>query len=263
MRHVKSIRAIIASGDRTSAYGAIDDLLALGPNNLEALKLKATLYASEGRFQDEAEIWNRILRIDREDPDAMKYLFKQQAEDREHFYFTDDLPGGARRYLTYPKALFDVSLLGFLGCISFFTLRALSESYPVLAEPSVIIGSFAFFIASPWVAIVWVWLRSIKSVVVSQDGLSVETRFRTLRYNWAELRSVVLAYTSDPDAPSIALVLIPKSEGTRPLILNLNDETSPLRAKTHLVREVAEHSDILGHSNFDDLDLRDRKVHSY
>jgi tetratricopeptide (TPR) repeat protein len=263
MKHVTSIRKIIEQGDRPSAHKAIEDLLALGPNNLEALKLKAMMYASEGRFQDEANIWDRILRVDREDPDAINYLFKQQTEDREHFYFTDDLPGGARRYLTYPKALFDVSLLGFFGCISFFALRGLSASYPVLAEPNMILGTFAILIAAPWIAIVCIWLRSIKSVVVSRDGLSVETRFRSIRYNWSELQRVALAYTSDPDSPSISLVLIPKDEALKPLVLNLNDETSPLRAKTHLVREVAEFSQIFDHDNFDALGLADRKVHSY
>jgi tetratricopeptide (TPR) repeat protein len=63
MKHVTSIKKIIESGDREEAQQAIDNLLELGPNNLEALKLKAMLYSSEGRFSEEAQVWHRVLQV--------------------------------------------------------------------------------------------------------------------------------------------------------------------------------------------------------
>src|SRR4051812_29827081 len=119
MLHVKQIRAVIEAGEADQAHQALDQLLALGPNNTDALKLRASLLEHEGRFAAEAKIWEKIAVIDREDADAVAFLLRRQLEDREHFYFTDDVPGGGRRFMAYPRRLINHSALGLAGCVGF------------------------------------------------------------------------------------------------------------------------------------------------
>ncbi len=78
MKHVQKIQEMFDAGDRSEASNALETLLALGPNNIEALKMKAMLFSSEGRFQDEEKTWFRIAEIDREDPDAIAYFYKKR-----------------------------------------------------------------------------------------------------------------------------------------------------------------------------------------
>ncbi|MDQ3235060.1 MAG: hypothetical protein M3Q07_24895, partial [Pseudobdellovibrionaceae bacterium] len=67
MKHVNQIRKIVEQGHLDEAHKAIEDLLELGPKNLEALKLKAALFEHVGRFEDEEHQWRRIIEIDNED----------------------------------------------------------------------------------------------------------------------------------------------------------------------------------------------------
>ena len=94
MIHVKQIKTLVDSGQRDEALAAIENLLVLGPSNLEALKIKAFLMESAGKFEEEYKIWQRVLEVDSEDQEAMAYLFRKQMEDREHFHFSEKLQSG-------------------------------------------------------------------------------------------------------------------------------------------------------------------------
>ena len=77
MMHVKQITEIIDAGGTAEAHLALDQLLALGPKNTAALKLRARLLEMDGRFSEEAQVWDRIGTIDREDEVAVAYLFRR------------------------------------------------------------------------------------------------------------------------------------------------------------------------------------------
>ena len=48
----------------------MEQLLELGPNNVQALKLMASLYVHQGRFDEEEQVWRRV-EIDNEDDEAI------------------------------------------------------------------------------------------------------------------------------------------------------------------------------------------------
>ena len=52
MMHVKQIKNLVEAGESSRALEALDNLLALGPSNMEALKLKAYLLSQQGRFRE-------------------------------------------------------------------------------------------------------------------------------------------------------------------------------------------------------------------
>jgi len=237
--HVKQITEIIDAGATEEAQEALEQLLSLGPNNTAALKLKARLYEHAGRFQEESKVWDRIATIDREDPDAVAYLLRRQVEDREHFYFTDEVPGGGRRFVAYPRSLVQLSALGLLGCVTFLLTTRLSSLYPVLASAEIMLSSFGLLVMMPWVAIIAVYVRSIRYVAVAPSGITVGTRLRRYSFNWADLSRVCLVQSQRPKGPRLSLMLLPKNPATRPVEIDLTQNSTAIRARTYLLQDIA------------------------
>jgi hypothetical protein len=263
MLHVKQIREIVDAGQADEAHQALDQLLALGPNNTEALKLRARLLESEGRFADEAKIWDKIAQVDREDPDAVAFLMRRQLEDREHFYFTDDVPGGGRRFLAYPRALINNSAMGLIGCIAFLLSTRLSHRFPIFADPVVMLSLFSLFVMVPWLSIVWVYFRSLRSLTVSQVGVAVSTRIKTRALNWADVDKVCLARAFGPKGHGLTLVFLPKDSAAKPIEIDLNHGSSAIRARSYLIREISRHFHEPEYLRREQLGLERRSVAQY
>jgi hypothetical protein len=263
MMHVKQIRDIVDEGRTEDAHSALDQLLALGPNNTEALKLRAQLLEFEGRFADEAKIWERIAGIDREDPDAITFLLRKQLEDREHFYFTDDLPGGGRRFMAYPRGLVNTSAMGLMGCVSFLLSTRLAGFYPILNEPAVMLGLFGLFVLLPWVGIVVSYFRSMKSVSVTTQGIAIATRLRHVELPWSDLEKVCLARSLKRDYHHLSLVLIPKDRTLSPIEIDLDQASTAIRARSYLVREIARSFSEPEYARREALGLDQRKVQTF
>lgn len=263
MLHVKQIREIVEAGKNPEAHDALDQLLALGPNNTDALKLRARLFEIEGRFGDEARIWDKVGTIDREDPDAVTYFLRKQLEDREHFYFTDDIPGGGRRFLAYPRSLVNRSAMGLVGCIAFLLASQLSTRIPALGEPIVMLGMFALFVISPWIGIVATYISGIKSISLSPQGIDVATRLKVTSFKWDDVEKVCLARSAQGDEAFLSLVIMPKDRTVRPIEIDLNQGSTAIRARSYLVREIARlfsEPECVSRST---LDLDRRKVSNY
>lgn len=238
MMHVKQIQNIVAKGQNDEAHAALDQLLALGPQNTEALKLRARLYEFEGRFIEEGRAWERVATVDNEDQDAISYLLRRQLEDREHFYFTDDVAGGGRRFLAYPRQLVNTSVIGLMGCIVFLLTTRLSLAYPILGEPTVMLSLFGAFVLGPWVAILISYFRGLKAVTVTPVGVEVASRRKHWEFKWSDLEKICLARSGTADASYLNLVLLPKDRNISPLEINLNHGQSSLRARSYLIKEL-------------------------
>ena len=237
--HVKKIQEVVDTGDYNSAYDHLDALLELGPNNIEALKLKAELYEAEGRFDDASGVWEKIAGIDREDEEAINFLLRQQLEDREHFHFTDDLPGGGRRYLTYPRRVIQFAAFGFTGCLAFLVYSRLAANYEVLNHVNLMFVVFGLFIILPWLGIVASYLHTVRWISVNHKGLEINSRLKTRYLRWPDIEKVCLARHATGDDASLSLIIIPKDRTEKAIAIDLNLGSTLIRARTYFVREIS------------------------
>lgn len=263
MMHVKQIKEIIDEGRTEDAHSALEQLLVLGPKNTEALKLRAALYSMEGRFVDEGRIWQRIAEIDNEDPDAIVYYSQRQLEDREHFYFTDDIAGGGRKFLAYPRKLVNASVIGLFGCIAFLLASRASLTYPRLSEPAVMLPMFSLMVALPWIALLVTYFRSLRSISVTSRGLSIATRTKVKLIGWPEVEKICLARSGNPDAPGLFLIVVPKDSALPFVSVDLTQKTTCIRARSHFIKEVTKMFNEPEYLNWDALNSGSRKVKAY
>ena len=253
MQHLAKINKMLDQGERDSAKFALDDLLLLGPNNLEGLKLKALIFSSEGRFQEEAQVWQRIFEVDPNDTDAFDFLRQKHLEDQEHFYFTDDLPNDGRRYLAYPKTLINISILGVMGCITFLFLTSF-ERFQITSYALFV--SFLILVVSPWVGIIYVYCRSLRSVTVTKSSLTISTRFKTFKYDWKAVKKLCLSHSLNPNHPDLNLVIIPHDSYAKSIMIDFNEESSAIRARSFLVMDLGHFYDGFSFELWDDLEAQ-------
>ncbi len=239
MKHVNAIRKYVEQGQREEAHSALDNLLSLGPKNIEALKLRALLYSAEGRFNDEAKIWDQVLTIDNEDIDAIRFYLRQRHEDQEHFYFTELLENGARRFHAYPKALLNAAIFGLFGCVSFVILGRLLQSLPQPEQLWLLLGLFGMLVIAPFVTIFTVYFRALRHITISPGMIQVGTRFRNLVYSWQDIEKITLVHAYDQGETSLELVITPKDPQHSIINIDMTDATSSIRAKSYLLRELS------------------------
>lgn len=263
MKHVNAIRKDIENGQTAEAYEALDNLLHLGPSNVAALKLKALLFNAEGRFRDEARVWNQIIEIDSEDEDAILYYQGQQLEDRELFYFTEDLPGGGRRYLAYPRAVFTTTIFALLGSLSFWFIQAKVLELPKEWQISAIYTAFMITVVTPVLFWLFHFLKALKYIDLTETGLTIRSQIKSIQIPWNDVEHACLRYGKDPNNPDLRLSIIPRTEGTPHILIDMNDHSSSVRARSYLLTEIERYLETFHNICETDMPTNDRKVEKY
>lgn len=240
MKHVSAVRNLLNEGKSAEAEDALENLLALGPSNIEALKIKATLQGKKGQLAEEAETWLKISQIDSEDADAHEYLMRLQLEERERYFFTEIVKDEGRRFFAYPKKLFHISLAGLVGCVAFLFISSAPSFEGQMTPESlgVITASFFVLVVCPWLAILYLYFKSLKTLTISKAGVEITTRLKSLSYSWSDLQAVQVAYGALSQDSQVRLVLVPKEEREPRIEIDLSADTSALKAKNQLIHEL-------------------------
>lgn len=259
---VERIKQIIAAGQLEQAQVELDTLLELGPSNIEALKMKAALLRTQGKFDAEWEIWKNIHRLDAEDLDTLRFLHRKQLEEREFFYFTDELPGG-RRFLAYPKKMATASLIGLLGCVLFLFVSHLARTHAPLGGQEVILLAFVICVLLPWVLIIHRFLTGLVSIAVTTTDISIKSRLKTLAYRWEELQRVCLAHQRDGAREYLLLMIVPHNATLPAVRIDMSDGSSSLCARSYLIAEIARTFNKLEHTSGEQLRIDNYRLLSY
>ncbi|MFK7871879.1 MAG: hypothetical protein AB8C84_01730 [Oligoflexales bacterium] len=241
MKHVNEIENMIAEGLYEDSHDALDTLLSLGPQNVNALKLRAQLYAFEGKFQDEMVTWRHIIEVDREDEEAILWFQEQLLEEREGFVFTDEIPSGGRRFITYPRSLIHWSMIGLVGCASFVLLTQSSDTYPIIMNTTFILSAFSILVILPLIFIFACFVRSLQNIDITPDGVTAATRLKTWRYEWGQIKKVHLSYTTHHLSQCLYLIFEPHDISQPALRIDLTPDKTSVRTRSLLINEITKY----------------------
>jgi hypothetical protein len=238
MIHVKQIENLIEQAKNLEAEDALESLLELGPNNVAALKLKAKLSEFKGNFEQEHALWKQIYQIDPEDQESHRFFQLRQLETQEHHYFTDVLPEGTHKMLTYQRPLLKPMVFGFLGSLGFIAFTHYAETtLPSLMKPGFLFSAFFVFVTLPLIFVIYRFLTTMYSVSMNDHSICVSTRLKKHTINWADLAMAELVYDGPIVDPQLSLRLTPKDENDKPIEIDLSKSTTSIRSVAMFLKE--------------------------
>jgi hypothetical protein len=246
MKNLNTIKKIVSDGGFAEAHTALEDLLEMGPSNIEAVKLKAALFAHVGRFEDEERAWRRVVEIDNEDVDAIEYYQGLQIEDRERYYFRDPLPHGGARYLTLNRKLIAASWMGLLVVSLFLGVSRLGVNIFVNSPYLLLYTFFGLALMSSGL-IYYAFTVNLHSISITRDGLEFATRFRKRMYPWKEIDQLILGHSDDLESARLTLIVKPKDASLASVSLDLSAGQTTVAARRHVLAEIVDHYPSISH----------------
>lgn len=235
---IEKIKFLMDEGKLIEAQIALELFLDLGPNNLEALKLKALLYSQKGLFQKEYETWVQIANLDPEDLDTHNYFDLHFLEEKEKFYFTDVIPGGGRRFLLHPEALLEACGTGFVSCLTFLILGQIPLLSYFLSIPTISFFFIGVFVVLPWVGILKAYLKMPADIWVTPIGFAVSSRLQKFEISWSEVEEIFVVYTPSKHSFSLEIFIIPKNRNTEFVRIEISRDRSIVKARRFFIMEM-------------------------
>lgn len=262
MKHINAVKKLFEVGEEEEAEKELDNLLFLGPSNIEALKIRAEIFQKKGKFEEEAKIWSRIYEIDEEDPEAIDYMQRMQLEEREKYFFTEVMKENGRRFFAYPKSLFQISFAGLIGCMTFLYISSSTKYDNENVEENLgfLISSFIIMVVVPWISILYLYFKSLKTVEVFEEGVEISTRVKTLRFGWSDLETVCVSHEKLTSRPDVRLIFVPKDSDSPVVEIDLNEDSSSLKAKKQLLIELESYYKNLSYAPKAELATRSNKT---
>ena len=238
MKHLSEIKSLINLGDSKAAMEALDSLLCLAPKNSEALRLKADILDSWGRFEDSFLILRKMVDVSSLSDESIYFVNKRGLDDRTSLIYSDVTNEG-RVFYPFPLKQVVISLLGVLGCIGFLLI---SPNYMQPNEDNqwAKIGLFFFLLVMlPWFALIVSHLKGIKKIVVGMRGLKIVRGTRVTEIPWNDVGCVIVEHDNDSNKDHLKLQLY-RSGPTSSLLeeLDISRANSVVKARRHFVHCV-------------------------
>jgi len=259
MKHLKDAHIYLEQGDAPAALNVLEHILALAPRNTEALRLKAHILDSWGRFDDSFIILEQLSRLKLPaDEEEEQTPFEQRVEeDRKDLAYSELTPEG-RVYFSFSKELVFIAMYGLVGCLIFlFACPAyLNEKHGLF-----FIGIlFIVLILVPWVSLIFMNLKRIKKVFVGMQGIKVYKGAKKLAFEWNELSNAVIEY--DPNINNQYLHLIVYGKDSKAPVLNfdISEHSADVKARRHFVRLILSYMNVISYlPRKENYDLENKK----
>jgi hypothetical protein len=242
MKHVNEAQKLYAAGDGTGSLQVLEDLLDLAPRNPEALRLKARILDSWGRFEESYQTLLKLSQLPNPSEEVVQEIEQRANEEREAILFSE-LTSEGRWYYSFPGSQLWVSIAGLVGCVLFL----LTSAQVRFTNPNEVVAmalSFVFLVLLPCVLLVVIQMTGIKRILVGLRGISVCTRFREKVYAWDELKVAVIEFDQDPRVDFLRLKIFGQTDSQEPLLnLDISRAGSVVRARRHFLKNILTHMD--------------------
>lgn len=242
MKHVNEAQKLFDAGDGSGALQIVENLLDLAPRNPEALRMKAKILDSWGRFEESYQTLLTLSQLPNPSDEIVQEIEQRATEEREAVLFSE-LTSEGRWYHAFPASQLWVSVIGLVGCGLFL----ISSSRVNFASPNEVMTmalSFFFLVLLPSVMLVVIQLSGIKRILVGLSGVRVCTRFRENQHSWDDLKAAVIEFDPDPRVDFLVLKLFRKSQDKEPvLVLDVSRSRCVVRARRHFLKNIVTHID--------------------
>ncbi len=239
MKHLQKIEDMLEDGNPIGAGTALENLLELGSQNPSALKLKAHLHGAKGEYDLELQTWQKVHDLDPADLDAREALEKYLREQQETLFFADELDNGDRRFVPFPYASIRATSMGLIGCCIFLLSLQVMKNYGITPTIELVGFGFLIFVLAPWFWILYHFIKSPTSILLSSNGIEVKTRFRKYKLEWKEVQNTVLGWDAQSsDDAWLCLWIVPRDTDRRGIELNLSPDQSVIKPKRYFLQAI-------------------------
>ena len=263
IKKLAKIKDFLNEGRQVEAEIALELFLKFGPQNLEALKLKAFLFSQKGLFAKEYEMWLQIALLAPEDLDVIRYFEEHFLEEKERFYFTDITPDGGRRFLLHPKDLLEACGTGFVSCLVFLFLSSIPIFSHFLSLPFVSLFFVGIFVLFPWFGIIWAYFKMPGDIHISPSGFLLSGRAKQRSLPWGEIEEIYVAHKLRKYTFSLDIIVVPKDKSKGVLSIDISHERSIVKARRFFLAEILSHFPEVKYLNQDRLNLKSFTVNSF
>jgi hypothetical protein len=233
MKNTHNIREIFNQGLLTKALQEIKELLKLGPSNLAALKMKSAILLQKGRFYEASITIAKLVELAPDDEEVIEKVISLEIEEAERLYFTEILPSGGIRFITYHQDIADTSLLASFGSLFFLLSLNNWPRYNLLAS-NMTISLFAFIvIVIPWVLFLFKHYTSVHSISVDLNGIRVHKRSGGELIKTRDIENIYIVQQSKKDKNYLSAVIVSKNKIK--FEIDLSKETSILKARSFFI----------------------------
>jgi hypothetical protein len=246
MKHLKDAKILLKDGDSAEALEIIENILSLSPKNTEALKIKAFILDSWGRFDESFVILHHLAKMSSNSEDFFEELDKRIEEEKESLIYSRLTPEG-RWYFQFSPVQMLVSLIGLMGCLLFL---ATSPSYFDKATSSVSLGlgvSFFVLVLLPWGLLLSLNLRGVKKIFVGFHGIFVFYGLKKIGYSWEQMGFAVIEYDTNLNSDYLHIILYSRANREPLLNFDISRGSSVVRARRHFVRLVLSYVDTVSY----------------
>ena len=233
MLPVQKIEALVDENQNVAAHAALDEILALGPNNFAALKLRARLFRDSGRFLDESKVWQKIAVVDTTDEDYEKFLLSRRVDEREYIFFTQDIPTEGRRFLTLSKSVVKSALIGLMGSIVFLSFSHVAQVKTQFLTLFNLLLCFTVFVVVPWGWIIRSFLFTLRSITIGDTKIHFRNFLKTFTLERENCRSIDLTFDNKD-----RLLLIFSTVNGPSIAVDFREYFSPIRSRTFFLRDL-------------------------
>lgn len=242
MMHIREAQAKLDQGDGSAALAICENILGLAPKNPEALRIKAVVLDSLGRFDDSMTLVQKLSQVEGLPEAGFRLIENRLLEEREASVYSE-LTTDGRWYFSFPAAQVWVSLFGFIGCGVFLLLSPyLMSSSDRFLE---LLAAFGVLVLMPWIALLVVHCTGVKKILVGMDGVKVCFRFKSVQVAWEDVGFAVVESHPDMRAEHLRLILYGRKERSPILDFDISASHPIVRARRHFVRSVISYCDVV------------------
>lgn len=242
MKHLYDAQQFLKKGESQAAMTVLENLLDLAPRNPEALRLKALILDSWGRFDESLATLHNLSQMSGLTQECASDIERRAFEEKEAVVYSE-LSSEGRWYFAFPAIQVWISLYGFLGCAFFLLLspNLLSQGNERFSD---LMAAFLFFVVMPWIGLMIVHFTGIKKILVGINGVKICSRLSEINIRWDQINAAVVEHDPDILKSKLSLILYSKESPSKILYkFDVSKKGGVVRARRHFVRSILNYVD--------------------